>query len=346
MELTAQEIALMVNGAIEGDASIRVTGPAKIEEAKAGTISFIAHSKYESFAHSTEASVLLVQQDFVPAQKIAATLIRVEKVYPALAILLDHYQSLGKPQIGIAANTFISPSAIIGINASIGMYSIVGEGAQIGNNCVIYPQVYIGKEVRLGNNVVLYPGVKIYHQCEIGDRCILHANAIVGSDGFGFTAQENGTYKKIPQIGNVILEADVEVGANTVIDRGTMGSTVIRRGAKLDNLIQIAHNVEVGAHTVIAAQTGIAGSTQIGAYCQIGGQCGFVGHIKIAEGTKVQAQSGVAAAVNEPNTALYGSPALAYRDYLRSYAGFKNLPDLIKKITMLERRLEELEKEK
>ena len=289
---------------------------------------------------------MLVNKEFMATQAMTATLIRVENVYAALALLLDHYQSLSNPVPGIAPNAFIHPSANIGLNASVGMFSIIESGAHVGDGCIIYPQVFIGKDVVLGNEVVLYPGVKIYHECQVGDRCVLHANAIIGSDGFGFMPQENGRYEKIAQIGNVILESDVEVGANTVIDRATMGSTIIREGAKLDNLIQIAHNVDVGAHTVIAAQAGIAGSTQIGAHCQIGGQAGFVGHIKVADGTKVQAQSGVASAVTQPNTAIYGSPALAYNQYLRSYAGFKNLPELLKKIAKLENRLKELEKDK
>lgn len=346
MELTAKEIALLVNGTVEGDDSMSVIGPAKIEEGKAGTISFIAHPKYEVFAHTTEASVLLVAKDFITSEPLRATLIRVENVYAAVAVLLEHYQNQSKPSVGIAPNAFIHPSCDVGTNASIGMYSVIEAGARIGDNCVIYPQVYIGKEVVLGNDVVLYPGVKIYHQCQIGDRCILHANVIIGSDGFGFTPNEKGEFEKVAQIGNVILESEVEVGANTVIDRGTIGSTIIKQGVKLDNLIQIAHNVIIGKHTVIAAQAGVAGSTQIGANCQVGGQAGFVGHIKVADGTKVQAQSGVASAIKKANTAVYGSPALPYSQYLRSYAGFKNLPDLLKKVADLESRLKELEKEK
>jgi len=345
MEFTAKEIALLVNGTVDGNENVSITAPAKIEEAQKGNISFIAHSKYESFASTTKASVLLVGADFKSDKSISVTLIRVENVYAALAILLESYQGQSKPEEGIASNSFIHPTASVGSDASIGMFSIVEAGAKVGNNCLIYPQVYIGKNVVLGDDLILYPGVKIYHQCQIGDRCILHANVVIGSDGFGFTPNQDGQFEKIAQIGNVILESDVEVGANTVIDRGTMGSTIIRQGVKLDNLIQIAHNVEIGKHTVIAAQAGVAGSTQIGAHCQIGGQAGFVGHIKVADGTKVQAQSGVAAAIKKEQSAVYGSPAIGYSEYLRAYAGFKNLPSLIKKVRDLENRLRDLEKD-
>jgi UDP-3-O-[3-hydroxymyristoyl] glucosamine N-acyltransferase len=345
MELTATEIALLVNGRVDGDEYTVVSSPAKIEEAQVGQISFVAHPKYFPFAATTKASILLVGTDFQSEQAVTATLIRVENVYAALAILLEHYQSQSKPKTGISANAYIHPSASLGANLSVGMFSIIEAGATVGDNCIIYPQVYIGKGVVIGNDVVLYPGVKIYHQCQIGDRCILHANAIIGSDGFGFTPNAEGGVDKISQIGNVLLESDVEVGANTVIDRGTMGSTLIRQGVKLDNLIQIAHNVVIDKHTVIAAQAGIAGSTQIGAHCQIGGQAGFVGHIKIADGTKVQAQSGVAATIKENDSAVYGSPAIGYSEYLRSYAAFKQLPELMKKIRDLEKRLRDLEED-
>jgi len=343
MEITAKEIALLLNGSIEGSADAIVKAPSKIEEATAGTISFISSKKYESYAYTTVASVLLVHKDFKPTQPITATLVKVDDVYASLAVLLDHYSGLNRPTAGISEQASIHSTASLGNDISVGTFSIIEEGASIGDRCVIYPQVYVGKGVKIAADVILYPGVKIYHDCEIGAGTILHANVIIGSDGFGFAPQKDGSFKKIPQIGNVILEANVEIGSNTVIDRATMGSTIIRQGAKLDNLIQIAHNVEIGAHTVIAAQAGIAGSTQIGKHCQIGGQAGFVGHIKVADGTKVQAQSGVAAAVKEPGTAIYGSPALAYSNYLRSYACFKNLPELMKKMAQLERKVKKLE---
>jgi len=345
MEITAKEICLLLNGTLEGRADIIVKGPSKIEEAIPGTISFIASAKYEAYAYTTKASVLLVNKSFQPSQTVYATLIKVDDVYASLALLLDHYKGLHKPDPGVAQQAAVHATARLGEAVSVGMFSIIEDGAVLGNNCIIYPQVYIGKGVAIGNDVTLYPGVKIYHECVVGDRNVLHANVIIGSDGFGFAPQADGTFQKIPQIGNVVLEDDVEIGANTVIDRATMGSTIIRKGAKLDNLIQIAHNVEVGENTVIAAQAGIAGSTLIGKNCQIGGQAGFVGHIKVADGTKVQAQSGVAAAVKEEGTAIYGSPALSYSNYLRSYAGFKNLPQLIKKLAELERKVARLEGE-
>ncbi len=344
MEITAKEISLLLNGTLEGQADVVVKGPSKIEEAVTGTISFIASAKYESFAYTTKASVLLVSRNFQPTQTVYTTLIKVDDVYASLAILLDHYNGMNKPAPGVAHQAAVHASARLGEAVSVGMFSIIEEGVEIGDNCLIYPQVYIGKGVTIGDNVILYPGVKIYHGCVVGNRNVLHANVIIGSDGFGFAPQSDGTFKKIPQIGNVVLEDDVEIGSNTVIDRATMGSTVIRKGVKLDNLIQIAHNVEIGENTVIAAQAGVAGSTQIGKNCQIGGQAGFVGHIKVADGTKVQAQSGVAAPIKEEGTAIYGSPALSYRNYLRSYAGFKNLPQLMKKLATLERKIADLEK--
>ena len=286
MEITAKEICVLLNGTLEGQADVVVKGPSKIEEAIAGTISFIARANYEPYAYTTKASVLLVSKDFQPTQTVYATLIRVDDVYASLAKLLDHYSGMNKPAAGVSQQAAVHASAQLGAGVSVGVFSIVEESAVVGDNCVIYPQVYIGKGVQIGNDVTLYPGVKIYHGCEIGHRNILHANVIIGSDGFGFAPQADGSFQKIPQIGNVVLEEDVEIGSNTVIDRATMGSTLIRKGVKLDNLIQIAHNVEVGENTVIAAQAGIAGSTQIGKNCQIGGQVGFVGHIKVADGTK------------------------------------------------------------
>ena len=249
---------------------------------------------------------MLVSRDFKPTDAISATLIRVDNVYACVAMLLDQFGNKHQVQEGVAEQAYVHSSAKLGENVSIGLYAIVEEGAEIGNGCKVYPQVYIGKNVKIGKNVILYPGVKIYHDCEIGDDSILHANVVIGSDGFGFAPDGKGEFKKIPQIGKVIVENKVEIGANTVVDRATIGATLIKSGAKLDNLIQIAHNVEIGEHTVIAAQAGIAGSSKIGKNCLIGGQAGFVGHIKVADGTRVQAQSGVAAAIDEPDTSVYG----------------------------------------
>ncbi len=336
MELTARQLSQLLNGSIEGDPDVTVNRPGKIEDATPGSISFLANPQYEPYAYQTQASILLVYKDFVPAQPVQATLIRVEDVYGSIAKLLEHFGGAKHPEAGISAKAAIHEQAQLAAEVYVGEFAVISAGAEIGKACVIYPQVYIGKRVKLGEQVVLYPGARIYDDCEIGDGCIIHSNAVIGSDGFGFAPQEDGSYKKIAQIGKVILEAEVEIGANTVIDRATMDATVIRQGAKLDNLIQIAHNVEIGAHTAIAAQAGIAGSAKIGKHCMIGGQAGFVGHIKVADGTKIQAQSGVAAPIEAPNTAWYGSPALNYRQYLRAYALFRQLPELEARLRKLE----------
>lgn len=343
MQVSAGEISHILKGKLEGNPDIMVQGPSKIEEGTIGTISFLANPKYESFAYTTNASVLLVSHDFKPSQPITATLIRVDNVYESIALLLDRFSNQEEKKSGISKHASVHPTVKIGADSSIGKYTVVEEGVIIGAGATIYPQVFLGKNVRIGNNVTLHPGVKIYHDCEIGDNCILHANVVIGSDGFGFIPQKEGGFQKVPQIGNVIIEQDVEIGANTVIDRATMGSTLIKAGVKLDNLIQIAHNVEIGENTAIAAQAGVAGSTKIGKGCLIGGQAGFVGHIKVADGVRVQAQSGVATKIDTPNTAVYGSPALSYRDYLKSYAIFRQLPELSQKIKDLERELAKYE---
>jgi UDP-3-O-[3-hydroxymyristoyl] glucosamine N-acyltransferase len=343
MQIAAKEIAHLLGGVLEGDGEVLVDHPGKIEEGGAGTLTFLANSRYESFAYTTGSAVLLVPRDFQPAAPVAASaMIRVDDVYNALRQLMEKFgDSLKPPADIVSERAWIHDSAVLGKQVSIGTFSVIESGAVIGEETIIHPQVFVGKNVEIGKNCIVYPGVKIYHNCKIGDNCILHSNVVIGSDGFGFVPQPDGSYRKLPQIGNVILENDVEVGANTTIDRATMGSTIIRQGVKLDNLIMIAHNVEIGEHTVIAAQAGIAGSSKIGRFCRIGGQAGFVGHIKIADGTQVQAQSGVAAPVEQPGTAIYGSPALPYNDYLRSYAVFKNLPGLYKKINALEKKLKE-----
>lgn len=343
MEITAAALSEMLDGTIEGNPEITVSAPSKIEEGKPGTISFLANPKYEAYAYTTQASILLVSRDFKPAKPIAATLIRVDNVYASITHLLEQFGQLKAPTSGVASETAIADSAKIGEEVSIGMFTVIQDDACIGDETVIFPQVFIGKGAKIGKNVILYPGVRIYHGCEVGDNCILHANVVIGSDGFGFLPDEKtGKFKKIPQIGNVIVENDVEIGSNTVIDRATMGSTVIKAGVKLDNLIQIAHNVEVGENTAIAAQAGIAGSTKIGKNCLIGGQSGFVGHITVADRSRVQAQSGVAGSIKEPGTAVYGTPALSYSDYLRSYAVFKQLPDLNREIRELRKEIERL----
>lgn len=339
MQIAAKEIAHMLGGTLEGDGEVLVSKPGKIEQGGPGTLTFLANLRYEHYAYTTPAAAVLVPREFKPAQPVAAAaLIRVDDVYNSLRILMEKFGAQVQSNNGISERASVHISAMLGENVSVGTFSVVEEGVKIGDGTTIHPQVFLGKNVALGKNCTLYPGVKIYHDCVIGDNCILHSNVVIGSDGFGFVPQPDGSFLKLPQLGNVVVESDVEIGANTTIDRATMGSTFIRKGAKLDNLVMVAHNVDLGEHTVVAAQAGFAGSTKIGKRCMIGGQAGFVGHIEIADGTKVQAQSGVASSVKEPGTALYGSPALPYNDYLRSYAVFKKLPELFRKINELMKR--------
>lgn len=337
MRVTVAMIAQLVQGDIEGDPQVEILGPAPIEAGTPGTISFLADAKYEAFAYQTESSALLVDRTFTPQQSIKATLIRVENVRMAVATLLKQFDQSKSGSGIISKQAFVDPSAVIGSNVSVGHFSVIDTGAEIGDGTIIHDQVTIGPGVRVGKNCVLFPGVRVYKNCQIGNDCMIHSNAVIGSDGFGFAPKADGSYDKVPQLGNVILGDHVEIGANCVIDRATMGSTIIETGVKLDNLIQIAHNVRIGAHTVIAAQAGIAGSTHIGAHCQIGGQVGIVGHIQIADGTKIQAQSGVAGAIKEKDQAVYGSPAIPYGNYVRSYAVFKNLPEMEKRLRKLEK---------
>jgi UDP-3-O-[3-hydroxymyristoyl] glucosamine N-acyltransferase len=342
MQIAAKEIARLLGGVLEGDGDALVDRPGKIEEGGAGALTFLANPKYETFAYDTPVTVLLVHKDFTAARPVAASaLIKVDDVYEAIRVLLGKFNSAMQTSNGISERASVHPFVTLGEGVAVGTFSIVEEGSKIGDGTVLHPQVFVGKNVEIGCDCIFYPGVKIYNGCKIGDRCVLHANVVIGSDGFGFAPQPNGRYSKIPQIGNVVLEDDVEIGANTTIDRATLGSTIIRKGVKLDNLVMVAHNVEIGENTVVAAQAGFAGSTKIGRQCRIGGQSGFVGHITVADGTQVQAQSGVAASVEAPGTALYGSPALPYNNYLRSYAIFKKLPDVYKKIIALEKKLHE-----
>lgn len=337
MRVTVAMIAQLVQGDIEGDPQIEIQGPAPIEAGTPGTISFLADQKYESFAYSTGSSALLVDRQFQPQQPISATLIRVDNVRLAVAFLLKQFDQSKAGSGTVSAQAFVDDTATLGTGVSIGRFSVIDAGAQIGDGTIIHDQVSIGKGVRIGRNCVLFPGVRVYANCEIGHDCMIHSNTVIGSDGFGFVPREDGSYDKVPQVGNVVVEDHVEIGANCVIDRATMGATVIETGVKLDNLIQIAHNVRIGAHTVIAAQTGIAGSTRIGAHCQIGGQVGIVGHIRIEDGTRIQAQSGVAGAITDKGQAVYGSPAIPYGNYVRSYAVFKQLPELDKRLRKLEK---------
>lgn len=338
MQLTAQALADLLDGIVDGNPDVLVNRPSKIEEGEPGSISFLGNLKYEDYAYTTKASILLVSKDFEPREAVEATLVRVDNVYAAIQQLLQHFGQGSKQAAKVADQASIHESAMVGEEVSIGAFTVLQKGVKVGDRCQIHEQVFLGENVQLGEDVILYPGVKIYANAVIGDRVIIHSNAVIGSDGFGFVPQEDGHYKKIVHVGNVVIENDVEVGANTTIDRGTMGSTLIKRGVKLDNLIQIGHNVVIGEDTVIAAQTGVAGSTKIGKGCRIGGQVGFVGHVTIADGTQIQAQSGIAGPVKEPGTALFGSPAIPYRDYIRSYAVFKKLPELYKRFNLLERK--------
>ena len=323
MQITAKELAVFLSGEIIGDANVTVTQAGKIELGKKGDICFLGNSKYEQYAYSTEASVLLTDKNFVPKQPIHSTLIRVDDVYASVAVLLDKFGEKKEITVSdISPHARIHPSAKIGDRVFIGDFTVIEENVCIGNDCTLYPQVYIGKNTVIGNHILLHAGVKIYAGSNLGNNIIIQANAVIGSDGFGFAPQGDGSYKKINHIGNVVIEDDVEIGANTTIDRGSIGSTMIRKGVKLDNLIQIAHNVDIGEHTVIAAQTGIAGSTKIGKFNRIGGQVGIVGHIVIGGNVQIQAQSGIASNVAD-NSKLYGSPAIEYRNYLKSYALFK-----------------------
>ena len=337
-------IAGFLNGEIVGNSDIKVNTIAKIEEGQPGALSFLANPKYEHYIYDTKSSIVLVNKSFVPSAHIGATLIKVENAYDAFASLLRLVDQARPRKKGIHPTAIIEATAKIGSDVYIGPYTYIGENCIIGDQCSVYPHVYIGDNTRLGSNCTINPGVKIYHDCIIGEGCIVHAGTVIGSDGFGFAPQSESEFMKIPQLGNVILEDHVEIGANVTIDRATMGSTIIRKGVKLDNLIQIAHNVEVGENTVMAAQTGISGSTKVGKNCMFGGQVGLAGHIKIANGTKIGAQGGILGDVKEENTAIIGSPAIEVKQFLRSSVIFKKLPDMKVKIDSLEKEIESLKK--
>jgi UDP-3-O-[3-hydroxymyristoyl] glucosamine N-acyltransferase len=338
MEFTASTIAGFLKGEIEGNPETKVYTVAKIEEGFEGALSFLANPVYEQYIYTTNSSIVLVNKTFVPSGKINATLIKVDNAYESFAALLRLVEQSKPRKKGIHPSAVIEPSAKIGDNVYIGPYSYIGENCSIGSGCSIYPSVYIGDNSKIGDNCVLYAGVKVYHECVIGNECVIHAGAVIGSDGFGF-APSAGEYSKIPQLGNVILEDNVEIGANTAVDRATMGSTIIRKGVKLDNLIQIGHNVEVGENTVMAAHTGIAGSTKIGKNCMLGGQVGIAGHIKIAAGTKIGAQAGLISNIKEENTTVIGAPAFDIKQYMKSYVVFRKLPDIKTKLDTLEKDL-------
>jgi UDP-3-O-[3-hydroxymyristoyl] glucosamine N-acyltransferase len=342
MEFTAGQINDLLQGVLEGDPDARVHKVSKIEEGAPGSITFLANPKYEPFIYTTDASVAIVNKSFKPQKKISATLIKVDDAYQAFIKLLDIYQQIVSDKKGIEQPSFTDENLFIGENVYIGAFSYIGKNVSIGNNSKVYPHVFIGDNVSIGANTTIYPGVYIYHDCKIGSHCTFHSGAVIGADGFGFAPQKENDYKKVAQIGNVVIEDNVEVGANSSIDRATMGSTVLKKGVKLDNLIQIAHNVEIGENTVIAAQTGIAGSTKIGRDCMIGGQVGIVGHITIADKVKIAAQSGVGTSITQEGEIVQGSPAFHIGDYKRTYVVFKKLPELEKKLKELEQTIREL----
>ena len=339
MKFTAEQIANALGGTVEGNPKTEVNSLSKIEEGKKGSLSFLANPVYTHHIYTTEASIVIVNNNFKPEKPVESTLIRVKDAYGAFSQLLEMYHQAKHTQEGISAKASVASTAQIGKNAYIGEFVVIGENTIIGDNVKIYPNTVVGDYCRLGHHTTLYAGVKVYDECVIGDECTLHAGVVIGSDGFGFAARKDTDFKKVPQIGNVVIEDRVEIGANTTIDRATLGSTIIRRGVKLDNLIQVGHNVEIGENTVIAAQTGISGSTKIGKNCMIAGQVGFAGHIHVADGTKISAQSGISKAVKEKNSLLGGTPAFNLRHYNRSVVHFRHFDELVKRISELEKKI-------
>ncbi|MDG5491639.1 UDP-3-O-(3-hydroxymyristoyl)glucosamine N-acyltransferase [Psychroserpens sp. SPM9] len=338
MNFTAQQIAGILEGDIIGDPEVEVSKLSKIEEGTEGSLTFLANPKYKSYIYSTKASITIVNKTFEPENDITTTLIKVDDAYKSFSKLLEYYNQVKLNKHGIEQPSFISESAQVGDDIYVGAFSYIGDNVTIGKNVKIFPNSYIGDNVTIGDNTILFSGAKVYSECVIGNNCVINSGVIIGADGFGFVPDETGEYNKVPQTGNVIIEDFVDIGAATTIDRATLGSTVIRRGVKLDNQIQIAHNVEIGKNTVIAAQTGIAGSTKIGENCIIGGQVGFAGHLNIGNNVKIQAQSGIGRHVKD-NEVLQGSPSFNYGDWNKSYVYFKNLPKIVKSINDLEKKV-------
>jgi UDP-3-O-[3-hydroxymyristoyl] glucosamine N-acyltransferase len=339
MEFTARQIADLVSGTVEGDESAKVSRLSKIEEGMPGSLTFLANPAYTPFIYQTKATIAIVNADFVAAQPVSSTLIRVPNAQLAFATLLGVYNQIRRDKKGIEEQSFIDPSATIGKDIYAGSFSYIGKNVKIGDRVKIYPFSYIGDNCIIGDDTTIFPGVKIYSDCVIGKSCVVHAGSVIGADGFGFHPNVDNNYSKVPQIGNVIIEDFVDIGSNTSIDRATLGSTIIRKGVKLDNLIQIAHNVEIGENTVIAGQSGVAGSTKVGKNCMIGGQVGIVGHITIANGVKIAAQSGVGASILNENEIVQGSPSFPISDFQRTYVLFRKLPEMEKKLAALEKAL-------
>ena len=339
MKFTAQQIAELLNGKIVGNAEVEVNSLAKIEEGKKGDLCFLANEKYTPHIYTTKASIVIVNTSFISDTEITATLIKVEDAYSSFSQLLELYNKMQFNDVGISKNTDIDDNCSIGDSVFVGAFTSICEGVTIGNNVKIHPNCYIGKNVTIGDNSIIYPNVSIYHNCKIGDNNIIHSGVVIGSDGFGFAPNAENNYDKISQIGNVIISDDVEIGANTTIDRATMGSTKIGKGVKLDNLIQIAHNVEVGDHTVIAAQAGVAGSSKIGKNCMIGGQTAVSGHLTIADEVKIAGQSGIASSIKQVGKIVQGPMAFDIKDFQRSYIIFKKLPDLYRTVNTIKKQI-------
>ena len=342
MEFSAKQIAQIIDGIVEGDENILVSNLSKIEEGTIGTLSFLANPAYSNYIYSTNASIVIVNKSFVLENpvKSSCTLIRVENAYESFAKLLELYNQINTEKEGVEQPSFVSSNAMIGENCYVGAFAYIGQNVSIGNHVKIYPHVYIGDNCKIGNNTTLFSGVKIYHDCVIGMNCTIHASTVVGSDGFGFAPNNEGhVFTKVPQIGNVIIEDDVEIGSNSSIDRATLGSTILRKGVKLDNLVQIAHNVEIGENTVIAGLSGIAGSTKVGKNCMIGAQVGVAGHLRIANGVKIAGQSGIGSSIDKEGEILQGSPAFNIGEFKRSYVLFRGLPKLNDKVSDLTKKI-------
>jgi UDP-3-O-[3-hydroxymyristoyl] glucosamine N-acyltransferase len=337
MEFTAQKIAELLKGEVDGNKDVLLNKLSKIEDGEEGSLSFLANPKYTKFVYSTKASAVIVAKTFKPEKPFGTTLIRVDDPYTAFAQLLDFYNKMKLNKTGVSKMSSIPDSAKIGKDVYIGEFVVIGENVIIGDNSKIYPQTFIGDNVKIGENATLFSGVKIYPDTVLGKNCTIHSGVVIGCDGFGFAPQSEKNYIKIVQVGNVILEDDVEIGSNTTIDRATLGSTIIKKGVKLDNLIQIAHNVEIGENTVIAAQTGVSGSTKIGKNCMIGGQVGIIGHLVIADEVKIAAQSGLSKSILKKGSVVQGSPAFEIKKYMHSYVHFRNLGDIVGRINALEK---------
>jgi UDP-3-O-[3-hydroxymyristoyl] glucosamine N-acyltransferase len=347
MEFTAQQIAMWLDGVLVGEPQAIVNKLNKIEEGEPGGLSFLSNPKYNQYLYTTQSSVVIINKSFVPEKPVKATLIKVEDAYTAFAKILQQYDNARRAsKKGISPQAFIDPTAKIGQDVYIGEFAYIGPGAIVGDGAKIYQQCYVGDQVKIGKNTYLYPGVKIMHECIIGNECTLHAGVVIGADGFGFAPQFEDDFRKVPQIGNVIIEDRVDVGANTTIDRATMGSTIIRRGVKLDNLVQIAHNVEIGENTVMASMAGVSGSTKIGKNCMFGGKVGVAGHLEVADGVKIGAMSGIASSILTPNSVESGVPSFTHKSFLQSSVYFRKLPGMAAQIKELEKRIAQLTAEK